>query len=176
MHDRQNEGYKVDFETKLAIIQVVIAAIVAMSDDSSLKPSQIDTKIEIFKKDLRNWLKLITKMSSFNKYSKTRAIVAFEDQWNQLLSISFNKDAYERFRNKSLANKKLLSILFFDTLIIGAHVRTSYDIVVKKIVTKNDEYLDVERKLVEKRLKEKEQEKNLHVRLTLELEKTQNEL
>lgn len=54
MHDRQNEGYRADSGAKPAVIQVVIAAVAAIGGGPSSEPSQIDTKIGTFKKDLRN--------------------------------------------------------------------------------------------------------------------------
>jgi len=67
-----------------------------------------------------------------------------------------SKKIYRKFRNKSLANKKLLSILFFDFLTIEVHVRTSKDII-NRVTTKNNKDVDTKRKSKKKRDKEKEE-------------------
>lgn len=53
IENNQKKKYRVDFETKLSIIATIIAAIDVFEDNLS-ESSQIKTKVEIFKKDLKN--------------------------------------------------------------------------------------------------------------------------
>ena len=64
-------------------------------------------------------------MFSFGKDLVIEAIVASNEQWEKLLAIKLNKNVYEKFKYKALANENLLYSLFLDSLTIETHVITS---------------------------------------------------
>lgn len=70
-----------------------------------------------------------------------------------------NKKVYKKFRNKSLANKKLLYILFLDFLIIEANARTLYN-----LATKTNRNKNINNK------KNQKEKKTLYNRVALKLE------
>jgi len=78
-----------------------------------------------------------------------------------------NKKNFDKFRYKSLANEKLLRILFFDSLIIEANVITSYEIVIKEIDNAKNANANADDELAKKKL---------YMKLATKLNKEQREL
>lgn len=165
VENQQKEGYRADSGSKPSVIQAIIEALATI--DTSPVPSQVETKINTFKKDLKNWLKLVNEMSGFGKDPETGAVIASEEQWNILLAVPVNKEVYGKFRNKPLANEELLSALFLDSLAVEANARTPRDIALNVDAEQDEDASDE---------KDKEEEESLNNRLAVELEQAQTEL
>jgi len=165
MQDMQNLGQKADSGAKPNVLQTIIKAIAAFAPPPN--KNQIDTKIGGFKKDLKNWIRL-NDMSGFGKDPITGAVVASEEQWEELLAVKSNKDAYGKFKNKPLANEELLYTLFLDSLATGAHVATPQDIA---YINQMENEKDADAKG-----EEKESEPHIEDGLPLNIDRSQKEL
>lgn len=118
MQNMQRLEHQTDSEAKSAVISAVVKTIAAIANVSYAE--QIKTKIDIFKKDLKIWIKL-NKMLDFERDLITEAIIVSTQNWNNFLAVKTHKK-YIKFKNKLLANEKLLRTLFLDSLIIEKHV------------------------------------------------------
>jgi len=101
MQDMQRLGHQVDSKTKPAITFAIIKAIAIIAPSPHSR--QVKTKIDTFKKNLKMWIKL-NEVSSFGRDSTTKAIIASNQNWNDLLAIKAHKN-YVKFRDKSLTNE-----------------------------------------------------------------------
>lgn len=78
MQNQHNESYWADSKTKSVVLQAVVEALIVV--DTSSMSTQIETKIEIFKKNLKNWLKFINEILDFNRNLETEAVITSKKQ------------------------------------------------------------------------------------------------